>query len=225
MLGNVFLYVCRLLATQSQNGHNHLIILVDDHARKASTHGPCDKPQVPQALKAFTLLAKPSVGQEVKVPHSDGSNNCTAGHLQDVPHHAAPLHDTSPTHTLDFALTFFGPQWQQAGHPLTPSLAARFSCMRTCMANSTPTHLPTFSTPTTSSSTPLHLMKGGPHHHHQTIILDHNGSTPLAATTPSLKHNGMPSLTLVHNNDPLYTIPSMDHGKPPTPGDDSRGRP
>ena len=25
-----------------------------------------------------------------------------AGHLQEVPHHAVPLHDSSPTHALDF---------------------------------------------------------------------------------------------------------------------------
>src|SRR6266851_9892890 len=113
-LGHVFLDTCGLLATQLQNGHNHLITLIDDHPHKASTYGPRDKLQVRQALKAFTFQAKPSTGQEVKILCSNGSGKHMASHLQEVLHHTAPLHDTLPTHALDF----FTPKEALSGNKL-----------------------------------------------------------------------------------------------------------
>jgi hypothetical protein len=93
--------VCKLLATQTQNGHNHLITLVDDHSCKASTNGPCNKPQVGQASKAFTSQAESSTRQKVKILHFNSSGKHKAGYLQRAPHHAIPLYDASPTHALN----------------------------------------------------------------------------------------------------------------------------
>ena len=93
--------VRKLLATQTQNGHKNLVTLIDDHAREESIHGPRDKSQIGQAFKASTFRAKPSTRQEVKILHSNGSDKRVAGHLHEVPHYAAPTHDTLPTHALD----------------------------------------------------------------------------------------------------------------------------
>jgi hypothetical protein len=45
--------VHKLLTTQTQNGHKNLITFVDNHAYEESIHGPCNKLQVEQALKAL----------------------------------------------------------------------------------------------------------------------------------------------------------------------------
>jgi len=68
--GHVFSDVCGLLATQSQSGHNHLVTLVDNHARDTSIYGQRDESQVGQAFKAFISRAQPSTGQDVKIRRS-----------------------------------------------------------------------------------------------------------------------------------------------------------
>jgi hypothetical protein len=96
----IFSDICRLLATQSQNGHIYFITLTDDSC-KASTYGPCKESQVGQALNTFIFQAKPSTGQKVKVSCSNSGSKRMVGHLQEVPHYATPLCDTSLTHALD----------------------------------------------------------------------------------------------------------------------------
>jgi len=88
------------LATQPHHSNKHAVTLVDDNSRKASIHGLRDEPQVGQALSTFTFWAELSAGQKVKVFRSNSGGERMTG-LQEVPHHAAPLHDISPTHTLD----------------------------------------------------------------------------------------------------------------------------
>ncbi len=87
---------------QSQNGHNHLITFINNHAHDASIYGQHDKSQVGQAFKAFISRAQQSTRQTVEACYSDSSSKHDAGHLQRAPCCIASLHNTLPTHTIDF---------------------------------------------------------------------------------------------------------------------------
>jgi hypothetical protein len=144
--------VCKLLATQTQNGHNHLITLIDDHPRKASTNRPHDKLQVGQASKAFTSQAESSTRQKIKILRFNSGGEHKAGHLQRAPHHTVLLYDSSPTHTLNL---------------FTPDKA---------LSSNKPAH---GKLDTRSLSTLLHLIHGPSHHLivSHTVVLNEGGPT------------------------------------------------
>jgi hypothetical protein len=102
MLGHVFSDVRGLLATQSQNGHNHLVTFIDNHACDASIYRQRDKSQVGQAFKAFISQAQLSTRQTVEACYSDSSSKHDVCHLQRAPHHIVSLYNASSTHAVDF---------------------------------------------------------------------------------------------------------------------------
>jgi len=159
--------VRKLLATQTQNGHNHLVTLVDDHPRKASTNGPRDKPQVRQAFKAFTSWAESSTGQKVKILRSNSGG-------RRAPHHAVPLHDAPPAHALDF----FTPDEALSGNkPERGKLDTRSLGTLLCLVHGPSRHL--------IVSRTVVLDEGGPTHHHyyilHIIILDYDSAAIIKA--------------------------------------------
>jgi len=101
-LNHAFSDVCGPSVMQPHNTHSHLITLIDNNAREAPIHGPHNKSQVGQALKAFIFWEEWSTRQEVKILRSNSSSKRMVGHLQEVPYHTTPLHDTLLAHALDF---------------------------------------------------------------------------------------------------------------------------
>jgi hypothetical protein len=189
--------VRKLLATQTQNGHKNLVTFVDNHACEESIHRPCDKLQVEQALKALIFWAGPSTGQMVQVFHSNGSSKHMAGHLQEVPHHTAPLHDALPVYALDLSTP------EDALNDNKPDIfrLRAFSCeafMHTpgnvrgrhdarSLTSSTSLYRLTHQPSCIIESCNIVLNEGGPTHHHHhhhiiIIILNHDGApaTPAA---------------------------------------------
>ncbi len=232
--GHIFSDICRLLATQSQNGHNHLITFVDDHTHEESIHRPHNKLQVRQALKALVFRAGPSTRQMAQVFCSNGSSKCMAGHLQEVPHHATPLHNASLTHTLD-SIT---PKDAFSGNKLDIFQLRVLSCkvfmhenmhgkpnahLLTCTFlrlahNNSACHLIHKPSHHLIGSHTVILNEGGPthhhhYHHHYLIILNHDGTPTMpnnntSATTPSLPPAN--SITALHPRHTTH-IPVHPH--------------
>jgi hypothetical protein len=215
-LGHVFSDVRGLLATQSQNGHNHLVTFVDNHARDASTYGQRDKSQVGQAFKAFVSQAQLSTRQTVEACYSDSSNKHDACHLQRAPRHVVSLHNASSTHAVDF----FTPEDALSGNKPDVFRLRAPSCKASVHPgdNNSARRLVRKPSHHLIGSHTVVLDEGGPthhatHHHYILhIILDHDGA-PTAHEPLQPRPTATPQ---AQAGPPLALAPSIPIPFPPS---------
>jgi len=82
ILGRVFSDICTLFSTPSRQGFIYFITWIDDKSCKVFVDAMKEKSEVAQHLHAFVVRVKLETGHKLKVLHSDGGGEYTAGGLQ-----------------------------------------------------------------------------------------------------------------------------------------------
>jgi len=82
VLGCIFSDVCSLLPTLSHKGFKYFVTFIDNRTRYVSISPLKKKSEVGKHLKAFVSRAEMDTGHKVKILHSDGGGEYTAGHVQ-----------------------------------------------------------------------------------------------------------------------------------------------